>query len=604
MTAVDPGRAVTALAAEDVIEARRRVFRQLLESLMYEGAIHPEIELGPDGGLHCRLAGTGDGKTVVYRWSAERRFSFGRLRLRPAPVLRAVDGDVAEATSLRAFLDEIAPALPAEPQRRERFATELEQTVRNDSQSRCHWRRQGRRAADAGFDELESLVIDGHPYHPSYKSRIGFDPADNAAFGPEFGRPVRPLWVALHRDLARRSSAPCVGAEAFLRRDLGHDTYTGFQSTLAGGGHRPDDYRLLPVHPWQWRTQPAGPLLSLLADRALVPVGLGPDDYRAQQSIRTLANVTRPERASLKLSLSIVNTSTARTLAPHTVVNAPLITGWLRRLLAADPYLAGELRPVLLGEVLGVAFDPGEASTGAGQPAGMLSAIWRESLHPYLEAGEAAAPFTALTHVDAGGEPFIARWVNDQGAEAWTRRLLEVTVPVVLHFLVGHGIALEAHAQNLILIHEDGHPRRLGLRDFHDGVRFSAAHLADPGARPGLAPTPASHFQVNRNSYLEAETAGEVRDFMHDAFFFVNLAELAMFLEDRFGLVERRFWSLARGVVEAYQRRFPSLDDRAAAFDVLAPMVSVEQLTTRRLLPDTSVRLHPVPNPLRLTDAT
>jgi siderophore synthetase component len=512
--------------------------------------------------------------------------------------MRSVNGISAEAMSPRAFLAEIGSALNAEAERRETFATELEHTVLNDALARHHWRRLGRCAADDGYDELESFVIDGHPYHPSYKSRIGFDPVDNVAFGPEFATPLRPLWVALHRDVARRTTAPGVDAEAFLRRDLGADAYTRFRSVLTGTGQRMEDYRLLPVHPWQWREQVVGALFPLLADGSLVPVGTAPDDYRAQQSLRTLANATRPERASLKLSLSIVNTSTARTLAPHTVANAPLVTGWLQHLAGADRYLTEELRTVLLGEVMGVAYDPGPAPAVASQPAGMLSAIWRESLHPYLEAGEAAAPFTALCHVDAAGEPFIGRWVKDQGVESWTRRLLEVAVPPVLHFLLAHGIALEAHAQNLILIHEDGRPRRLGLRDFHDGIRFSAAHLADPGARPALHPTPAAHFRVNRNSYLEAETAEEVRDFVHDAFFFVNLAELAMFLDDRFGLAERRFWSIARGVVEAYQRRFPSPDSRRARFDPLVPTVSVEQLTTRRLLPDTALRLHKVPNPL------
>jgi hypothetical protein len=36
---------------------------------------------------------------------------------------------------------------------------------------------------------------------------------------------------------------------------------------------------------------------------------------------------------------------------------------------------------------------------------------------------------------------------------------------------------------------------------------------------------------------------------------------------------------------------------------VLAPEVSVEQLTTRRLLPDTEVRVQRVRNPLSLVDA-
>ena len=542
-------------------EVPRRVMRQLIESLTYEGALRPEAD-----GAGWRVTGRAGDRPVVYRWTARRRFSFDRVRLGPDPVRRTVAGETAtEATSPRLFLTEIGPLLTADPERRQAFATELERTIANDTQALRHWRQAGRRADGASVDDLESLVVDGHPYHPAYKSRLGFDAADNAQFGPEFARLIRPVWVALHRHLAECSAVRGVEPELL------------------------DDRVVLPVHPWQWRTR-ATTLAPLLADGALVSLGMGGDDYRAQQSIRSLANVSRPGQPTLKLALSIVNTSTARTLAPHAVANAPLITGWLQRIAARDPHLATELRPVLLGEIMGVAHSP------------ELSAVWRESLHPYLAAGEEAAPFTALVHVDATGEPFIARWVKDQGVEPWVRRLLAVAVAPVVHFLVAHGIALEAHAQNLILIHEDGRPRRLGLRDFHDGVRFSVAGLADPAARPVLRPTPPEHFRVNRNSYLEAQTDAEVRDFVHDCLFFVNLAELAMFLEDRFDLAAERFWSLARGVVEGHRRRFPELAGRAARFDVLAPDVSVEQLTIRRLLPDTDVRVHRVRNPLGLVD--
>jgi siderophore synthetase component len=542
-------------------DVRRRVLRQLVESLVYEGALSVS-----EGGQ--RADGEAGAGPVVYRWTARRRFSFDRVRLGPEPVLRCVPGErPTEATSPRLFLDEIGPALTADPDLRRAFATELEQTIVNDSQARRHWKAEAVPVAGAGFDDLEGLVVDGHPYHPSYKSRLGFDAADNAAYGPEFARPIRPVRVALRRDLV------------------------AWHAVAGGGPEVVDDRVVLPVHPWQWRRHASTTWAALRAEGSLVPLRTGDDDYRAQQSIRSLANVTRPDRPTLKLALSIVTTSTARTLAPHAVANAPLITGWLQGLAAADPYLAGELRPVLLGERLGVAHSP------------ELSAIWRESLHPYLTVGEQAAPFTALCHVDATGEPLIARWVKDQGVEGWARALLEVTVAPVLHFLVAHGIALEAHAQNLILIHDDGRPRRLALRDFHDGIRFSVAGLAEPGRRPALRATPSEHFRVNRNSYVEAETDDEVRDFAHDCLFFVNLAELAMFLEDRFDLAEERFWSLARRVIEDHRRRFPALAGRAARFDVLAPEVSVEQLTTRRLLPDTEVRLHRVRNPLSLVDA-
>ena len=512
---------------DDGDAVRRRVMRQLVESLVYEGRLPP--------------AGV-QGQGVAYRWTADRRFSFDRPRLGAGGVQRChPDGRAEEELSPVGFLAEVGEALGAERERLAGFAEELDRTVANDIAARRHWR-----SVDA--PDLEAAVIDGHPYHPSYKSRLGFTDADNAEFGPEFARALRPVRVA-----TEVKGRPVV----------------------------------IPVHPWQWRRHAATTWVPLRLER--LPDGA--DGYRAQQSIRTLANTSRPERPSLKLALSIVNTSTARTLAPHTVANAPLITAWLERLVAGDGYLGRELRPILLGERRGVARSP------------ELAAIWRDSPLPSLTAGEEAAPFTALTHVDRTGSPFIAPWVKEPGVEAWTRRLLEVTLPPVLHLLVAHGVALEAHAQNLLLVHRAGRPERLGLRDFHDGLRYSVAGLADATARPALRATPPEHLAVNRNSYLEAEDETEVRDFALDCLLFVNLAELAMFLEDRFDLAEQRFWAMARRVVEDHRRRFPELAGRAARFDVLAPRIAVEQLTTRRLLPDTEVRTHAVRNPLALVDA-
>jgi siderophore synthetase component len=127
-------------------------------------------------------------------------------------------------------------------------------------------------------------------------------------------------------------------------------------------------------------------------------------------------------------------------------------------------------------------------------------------------------------------------------------------------------------------------------------VRFARAQLAQPQLCPQLAPMPAHH--QNRNSFLETDDLDLVADFLLDAFFFINIGELGIFLADAYDLPERDFWAIVSDVVAGYQRRFPELADRFALFDVRKPTIAVEKLTTRRLLPDTELRLHAVPNPL------
>lgn len=578
-----------------LVPARRRVLRQLVEALTFEGLLSPR----PDRDRWWSLPADG----ACYRWRATERFSFGRACV-DGPVLR----EAVEATSPRRFLAEVAPQLVAAgvaPDRLAGLADELERTALNEADAVATWRHRPVPGPDATYDDVETWTVAGHLYHPCYKSRLGFDRDDNHRYGPEFGTTVRPLWLALPRDETERTAVAGLDPDAFLRDELGA-AGERFRRRLAGreGQERRDDgggsrdrpgaaggHVLVPVHPWQWRERLAARLSGPVAEGRVVVLGEGDDDYRPQQSIRTLANATHPGRSTLKLPLGIVTTSTGRTLAPHTLRNGPRITDWLRGILRDDPVLRDELRVGLLGEDLSVAHLGPRPLLPTG-PDGALGCLWRQSVPAQLEPGERAVPFTTLVQRGPDGTPFVRPWVEAWGVERWTGRLLEVAVAPVVRLLQTHGIALEAHAQNLILVHRGGLPERVIVRDLHDGIRFSRRHLRDPDRVPELAATPEAHLRVNRNSFIETDDPAAVRDFVHDAFFFVNLAEVAFVLADDFGLEERRFWAGARAVAERH--RGPLAD----ALDLLAPTVGIEQLAGRRLLPDDRLRIRPAPNPL------
>jgi len=117
-------------------------------------------------------------------------------------------------------------------------------------------------------------------------------------------------------------------------------------------------------------------------------LGEDPHDHLPQQSIRTLACTDVPQRAYLKLSLSILNTSTTRVLAPHTVGNAAPISDWLRRVVDGDAYLRDELRPILLGEVMGTSVEPAPGLL-AEDTYGALACSWRVQSAPASGPGRA-----------------------------------------------------------------------------------------------------------------------------------------------------------------------------------------------------------------------
>ncbi len=78
--------------------------------------------------------------------------------------------------------------------------------------------------------------------------------------------------------------------------------------------------------------------------------------------MRTLRNMTNPNKPYVKLSMNLLNTSTIRTLKPHSVVSAPAISNWLSDVVSQDPYLRDESRLILLKEFSSVTYDTNKES--------------------------------------------------------------------------------------------------------------------------------------------------------------------------------------------------------------------------------------------------
>ena len=587
------------------VEARRRVFRQLAEAVIYEHVC--AYSSAPAGGGRERFvlkAQTAQGKPVFYMCEGVRKAGFGRIRLSGQPVRRMEDEQELEAVDVALFVQEIMPHCREEAQHAVRFTLELEQTLLKEAQAR--------RAADAeadpqaarrarperSFAELEGDVIDGHPYHPCFKSRIGFDLDDNVRYGPEFHPRLRLIWLAVRRDMAVVADSPDAAYEQLVREQVG-EAADRWRSKLEGAGLNAEQYVWLPVHPWQWRECVLPAFFRYMAAGRMVLLGEGDDDYSPQQSLRTLSNVSHPLKWNVKLSLGITNTSAKRILGTHHVTNAPVLSEWLANIVCGDPYLSQLARLVLLRESAGASLryehvpEPLRASVY-----GSLGVIWRESICAFTDEGEQAIPYTALCHVRADGQPFIEPWVRRKGVERFTAKLLAVTLHPLLHLLYAHGVALEAHGQNMALLHKDGEPTRVALRDLPGGVRFYTRRADDPLRPTGLRDSDPLHPNSYSTSPMETDNTDKIRNFLLDSLLQISLAELSHVLEEHYGLKESRFWLLAAEAVRDYQRMFPELAPYFSKYDLFVETIDVGQLTRRRLFGEHVARNHAVRNPL------
>ncbi|MEU3571196.1 IucA/IucC family siderophore biosynthesis protein [Kitasatospora sp. NPDC036755] len=430
--------------------------------------------------------------------------------------------------------------------------------------------------ADLDHAALEGRQT-GHPWIVPNKGRIGFSAADTARWAPE-ARSPRPLpWIAVHKRLAEYRGVPGLERpEQLYAREL--DDVDALRAAL---GPDAEDYLLLPVHPWQWEETVLPLFAPWIASGEIVPLPSDGDPRLPQQSIRSFFNTAHPERCTVKLPLSILNTLVWRGLPVERTLAAPTVTAWLLGLRDADPYLRDECRVVLLGEIASVTVDHPlyrELPEAPYQYKELLGAIWRQPLGPFLDGDERARTLASLLQSGSDGRALAAELIDRSGLLPgdWTARLFAAMMPPLLHFLYRYGLVFSPHGENAIVVFDASDaPVRLAVKDFVDDVNLSAQSL------PELHGLPAEVAEV-----LLRESPQGLCQFIHSGLFIGVFRFLAPLLEAQTGLPETEFWALLRAEVLRYQERFPELRERFELFDLFRPRIDRLCLNRNRLLLD------------------
>jgi siderophore synthetase component len=443
------------ITAGSLIAAGRRVIAQTLGAFLTERLLPDHVvRTAPSPGRAGEVLVQTADPAISYGVHVKRTIAYDRWLVDENSIWRQVGADRAGFDDPLCFLDDLLPLLVGDDTTHARFRDEINRTVLNHAQSLESGREQPQPLAALTYDFAEAHLTDGHRYHPCFKSRIGFTPRENRAYGPEFANNLKPVWLAVHRDLANSAS---------LAFPEGQDSSL---LTAADAPPLEEGYHILPVHPWQWEREIEAATIVERASGRISFLGETSHEYLAQQSIRTLADTTYADAPTLKLALSIRNTSTTRTLASHTVLNAPIISKWLHEVSQDDPYLS-EAGTIFLLERMGTTVSLPRQQDPHGAWRGGMASIWRDPVHKYLDAKiEQASPFSMLTHLDFDGQPAIRQWLDAYGVENWTRALLKAAAIPVVHLLACCGIALESHQQNMLLIHRNGWPSRVALKTF------------------------------------------------------------------------------------------------------------------------------------------
>jgi len=282
--------------------------------------------------------------------------------------------------------------------------------------------------AGAQRDEVLAAHAD-HPVYPTCRHRHGLTESDLLAYAPEHAPVFGLRWLPV-----RRTDVTLTGVlPAWWPRARDRDTV------------------LLPVHP-------------LTAERLALPViDEPPTLVRPTLSMRTVALADDPyTHLKLPLVTATLGTRNRRTIDPGTLADGDAVHRLLLRIAADEPRFAGRI------------LHADETTYGH---AGDEARAFLVRRYPDDLADSVVVPVAALVAEDPNGMT-VAERVTAGRPWPLLAAYLDLLIDWHVFLWLRHGIALEAHQQNIHLVIDGGEVRLL-YKD-NDGARFDARHALEP----------------------------------------------------------------------------------------------------------------------------
>ncbi|WP_405481015.1 IucA/IucC family protein [Streptomyces sp. NBC_00009] len=557
----------THLSPERWAQANRLLIRKALAEFAHERLLTPEETDGAG-----RYTVRSDDGLTRYRFTA-RRLRLDHWQVAADSITRHRDGTELPLSALEFFI-ELKTSLGLSDTILPVYLEEISSTLSGT----CYKLAKtpvtaASLALDGSFQEIETGMTEGHPCFVANNGRLGFGVHEYLSYAPETASPIRLIWLAATRERAAFTAGVGLDYESHLRAELGEETLARFTATLTDQGLDPDDYLLIPVHPWQWWNKLSVTFAAEVAQRRLVLLGEGDDEYLAQQSIRTFFNASHPERHYVKTALSVINMGFMRGLSASYMEATPAINDWLAQLIENDEVLkATGLTIIRERAAVGYRHLEYEAATDRYSPyRKMLAALWRESPVPSLAGGERLATMASLLHVDADGRSFAAALVERSGLTPaeWLRPYLRSYLTPLLHSFYAYDLVYMPHGENVILVlGEDGTVQRAIFKDIAEEIA-----VMDPDA---VLPPGVDRIRVE---VPDDQKLLSVFTDVFDCFF----RFLAANLVTEGVLDEDTFWQAVADCVRDYQESAPQLADKFRQYDMFAPEFTLSCLNRLQL---------------------
>jgi siderophore synthetase component len=553
-------------------KVNNRLLAKSIAELMHEQVAQPAIVAeDKDGKTHFLLSA--DEATVYYTFTGYKR-QLDYWHIEPNTIQRHSNDGGKLATDAPLFFIELQTTFGITSFTLAHYVEELLHTLYADAFMYGRGRLKANELAAADYQTVEHQM-DGHPWVIVNKSRLGFNAEDHRQYAPEADQPVQLYWIAAHKSRAAFRSLDHIKEESFFNAELSAEIINTFEKALTTQGVNATDYTFMPVHPWQWNNKLLVQYASDIAEKFLIPLGTGEDNYSPQQSIRTFYNTSHPHKHYVKTAISILSTGNIRGLSPKQMAIAPRVTNWVMKMLQEDAYLQS-LGLVLLGEVATVSYTHPYYHAIADPPyqyKEFLGVLWRESAEKYLQPGERIITMASLLYVDDEGNSLVGELAKRAGLtmEAWLQAYLQAYLKPLLQIYYQHSLCVTPHGENIILVLKDDVPVRIIIKDFVDDIVLTEeakVKLPKELAEGMIASS-------NKDNVPLFILLG-----VFDAFF----RYLSNVLHTYASYDEHSFWQQVYDVIVEYQVAHPALAHKFEKYNLFTPEFKRFYINSVRLL--------------------
>lgn len=448
-------------------------------------------------------------------------------------------------------------------------------------------------------------LLKGHPKALANKGRLGWGINELQQYSPESAQSFQLHYLAVKKTISTSGITKINNqthhetVQQMLGQMMSPIEVKSLLKQLTEQGIALDDYWVIPTHPWQFFHYILPQFTALFANEDIIDLGIFGDYYQAQQSIRTLSNITSPTKNDVKLPITILNTSCYRGIPAKYITSGAALSEFIDALCQSDELLKSRNFHVLK-EWAGIHVANPNQHDIAETPYRyneMLGVILRQSPAEILPAGECDRLAASLMQTDAQGKSFIGQYIQHSGLsiENWLIVLFDSTIIPLYHLLCKYGIALVSHGQNITLLMHQTTPSGIAIKDFHGDLRLIDEDFSE-----------LAHLPDDIKSQLTRLPAQYLLHDLYTGHFVTVLRFVSPYLEAESGYTEKQFYQLLSARIRHYQAQHPELNSRFAKFDLLAPTMEKicinrvrfnigYQDTTERLLPALGT---PLNNPL------